>query len=213
MDGAPVTVVHRASGPTDVELISVSLRPGQTLAYEENEGWRLLRAVYGNLANRGDAVYLAPTVGVLYTTVLSEDVANLNATANRLRDLELLGFPVTEGHRYWFKYALAYTCNATTTGSRFTIYGPGSPTALRYRSEYSLTTTSTTVNEGASAYDTPAGASASSAATGSNVASIEGFVDVPTCDGRVFLRFASEVASPGQITVKAGSKVDWMRVT
>lgn len=210
--GCTVTVVHRASGPVDVELLSIRMRPGQQLIFEEHEGWRLMRAVYGNLWCKGDQVYTAPTVGVLYTTVLEEDYVNNGATANRLRDVDQLGFPVTQGHRYWFRFSVPYTSAATGTGARFTIYGPGSTTALRYRSEYSLTTTTTTVNQGVLAYDTPTGSNATSAATAANMAIVEGFIDTPTTDGRVILRFANEVAGSA-VTVKRGAKVEWMRVS
>lgn len=211
VDPVRVTVTHY-DGTTTVELIGVALRPGDTLTYEEHLGWVRSVAPYGTATAAHETIYTPPTAGVLYSIVLPADVANSNATANRLRDVTDLGFPVTEGHRYWFRFNLAYTAALTTTGSRWTVYGPGTVTALRYVSQYSLTTTTITINQGAAAYDIPAASNASSAATGSNRATIEGFVDAPTSDGRVFVRFASEVLSSA-ITLKAGSSVLWMRTT
>ncbi len=81
---------------------------------------------------------------------------------------------------------------------------------MRYRSQYSLTTTSQTVNEGLSAHDTPAAANATSAATGANIAIIEGFYTA-SADGSVIARFASEVSSSA-IVAKAGSTVWYNKV-
>jgi hypothetical protein len=210
--GAVLVRVQHFDGSTAVDLIGVSLRAGHSLEYEEDSGWSVVSAPYGVLAAINDWVFLVPTAGALYTTVLPVDVANSNATANRMRDVDALAFPVNEGSRYWFRYSLSYTSAATGTGSRWSIYGPGSPTALRYKSVYSLTASTITTNHGVSAYDTPTASNATSAATGSNHAIIEGFVDNPTCDGRVLLRFASE-ASSSAVTLKAGSSLWWMRVT
>jgi len=210
-DAALLSVTH-TDGTTAVELIGATLRPGDSLVYEEHLGWSRVVGPYGTVTANHDTVYTAPTAGVFYSVVLPADVANSNATANRLKDVYELGFPVTEGHRYWFRFTLLYTAALTTTGSRFTIQGPGSPTALRYNLVQSLTTTTITTVEGSTAYDIPSASNASSAATGGNVAIIEGFVDAPTCDGRVYARFASEVLSSA-ITLKAGSCVRWMRTT
>lgn len=207
-----VTVVHRASGPVDVELLSALLQPGDSILYEEHDCWRYMRGPYGTLASAHDRVWLDPAIGALYTQILPADVVRGAATANRLADVKELQFSVREGQRYWFHYALMYTAAATTTGSRWTIYGPGSPTAVRYISENSLTTTSKTSTEGHGAYDLPAASNGTSAATGSNLAFIEGFIDTPTCDGIVFPRFASEVAN-SNITLLKGSRCEWQRMT
>lgn len=124
---------------------------------------------------------------------LASDVTNNNGTPDTLADVTALSFAVLSGHRYRFKFFIVYTAAATTTGSRWSINGP-SITTLHYRSTYSLTATSQTVNEGLAAYNLPAAANASSAATGSNIAIIEGEIQ-PSADGTVIARFASEVAS------------------
>lgn len=138
---------------------------------------------------------------------LQSDVTNATTS---YADVTGLSFPVTASRTYRFRFVVDYTCNATTTGSSWSINGPTSPTRLSFRAEYSLTTTSRTTLEGCSAYDTNA-ANASSAATGANHAIVEGFI-TPSADGTVVLRFISEVAVASAIVAKAGSTVDYFEV-
>lgn len=133
------------------------------------------------------------------------DVVNNNATANTLADITGLSFAVTSGVRYWFRFIIPYTAAATTTGSRWTINGPAT-TLLFYRSTYTLTTTSETLNAALAAYNLPAASNASSVVAG-NVAIIEGIIQ-PSADGTVIARFASEVTLSA-ITAKAGAMVDF----
>lgn len=206
-----VTVIHRATA-TDVELLSVHLNPSDSLTWTEHDAWRYMRNPFGTLSSAHDRVWLDPAIGAVYTQVLPADIVNANATANRLIDVMDLQFAVRQGHCYWFCYTLMYTAALITTGSRWTIYGHGSTTAIRYLSEYPVSATAKTNNEGNAAYDIPAAANAGSGATGSNIATIEGFIDTPTCDGVVYPRFASEILSSA-ITLKRGSRLEWQRVT
>ena len=75
-------------------------------------------------------------------------------------------------------------------------------------SRYCATATTETVNY-VSAYDTPAGANASSLTDG-NVAILEGII-VCSASGDVIVRFASEVASSA-ITAKAGATLYYQQV-
>lgn len=136
-------------------------------------------------------------------SVLS-DVINNNATANTLADITGLSFNVEAGKRYKFKAMIAYDAAATTTGARFTVNGPASPTVLAVVSRYPLTATTETVNYVA-AYDAPSAANATSLAAG-NLAIVEGII-VPSANGIFKLQFASEV-SGSAITVKAGSSME-----
>jgi len=207
-----VTVIHRESGPVDVEMLEVLLQPGDTLSYVEHDAWRYARGPFATQASAHDRVWTDPVIGALYTHVLPADIVNNKATANRLIDVRELQFSVREDQRYWFCFTLMYRAALATTGSRWSIYGPGSPTALRYISENSLSTTTKTTTEGHAAYDLPAASNASSASTGANIAHIEGFIDTPTTDGIVFPRFASEIAGSA-ITLLNGSRLEWQRVT
>lgn len=202
-----VTVIH-TDGTTAVELIKATLNAGDALHYDEHGGFTV-RDLFGRIKERDDNL-LATASPDFTTVVLGSDVVNNNGTANTIADVTGLSFSVTSGNIYWFQFYIMYTANATTTGSRWSVNGPASPTFLRFKSEYSLTTTTRTINEGLSAYDTPAGASASSAATNSNIAWVEGFVQ-PSANGTLIARFASEVSSAA-ITAKAGSVLFWQQV-
>ena len=199
-----VTVAYRSAG-TDYVLTRVTLGPGERLAYGRNGEW----AAY-NAAGAAKTI-ITGTMNAVSAgrsmVVLSSDVTNNNATLNTIQDVTGLSFPVVNGTRYWFRFCIAYTAAATTTGSRWTINGPAF-SELRYRSEYSLTATTRTMNEGLSAYGLPAASNASSAATGANVAIVEGFI-TPTADGNVIGQFASEVLSSA-IVAKRGSFVEWL---
>ena len=202
-----VTVIH-TDGTNAMELYKCTLFAGYTLHYHEGAGFWVTD-------NYGGNVFKEQTNGIPAATnstnlvALGSDVTNNNGTANTIADVTGLSFSVTAGQTYYFRFQIDYTAAATTTGSRWSISGPGSPTRLAYGSVYSLTTTSVTTNTGLTAYDTPAASSASSAATAGNVAIIEGFI-TPSANGTVIARFASEVASSA-IVAKAGSLLTWYR--
>lgn len=136
---------------------------------------------------------------LLAMKVLSTDVVNSNATANTLANIDDLSFPVVANKTYYFKAIINYTAAATTTGSRWTINGPTA--TMSYKSTYTLTATGRTTNY-SSAYDFPA-VSNDYSLTAGNVAEIEGFI-MPSADGTVVVRFASEIANSA-ITAKKGS--------
>lgn len=143
--------------------------------------------------------------GVTIVT-LGSDVVNNNATANTIADVTGLSFSVSANVTYRFKAVIYYTSAATTTGSRWAINGPASPTLLAYTSQYSLTATTVTINN-AAAYDIPAASNGTSTSTTGNIATIEGIIR-PSASGTVIVRFASEV-SGSAITAKAGSTLTW----
>lgn len=141
------------------------------------------------------------------SAVLTADVAG--SAANTMANITGLSFSVVAGGSYYFKFIISFTAAVTTTGSRWSINGPAI-TALRYRSEYSLTATTQTINEGLTAYDTPTTTNLSSAAVGANIATIEGFI-TPSAAGTVIARFTSEIAASA-ITAKAGSFVTFRKL-
>jgi hypothetical protein len=141
---------------------------------------------------------------------LAADVTNSNATANTMQDITGLQFYGYAGKTYRFLFRISYTAAALTTGARFSINGP-TFSALNYNSQYSLTVTTVTDNQGLGAYNAPAAANASSAALANNLAIIEGFITL-SADGFVVARFASEVLSSA-IVAKAGiTSVDWIEI-
>lgn len=199
-----VTVAHY-DGTNTSELIKVTLAAGECLEYEEGAGWRV-RSASG--AFKMMEVVGPTTVTALSTVVLASDVTNNNASANTIADVTGLSFSVTSGETYWFRFTIPYTSAATTTGSRWSIDGPGSPTLLNYTSTYTLTATSNTVNS-ATAYDIPAASNATSLTAG-NVAVIEGII-TPSSNGTLIARFASEVSSSA-VVAKAGALLQYYRV-
>jgi hypothetical protein len=160
------------------------------------------QGIKGDKGDQGIQGIQGPPGTGLSSVTITADVA-MPAAANTLGDVTGLSFPVVAGTRYWFKFVIPYTAAATTTGSRWTLNGPA-VTALSYRSEYTLTATSRTFNEGLTAYGNPAAASASSLTTG-NLAVIEGIVN-PSANGSVIARGASEILNSA-ITARAGATV------
>lgn len=203
---ATVTVKIDASA-TDYILWKGVLGTGELLQYNDKNGFTVM-TIGGAIKQSQVLGTCNVAINTLNAVVLSGDVVNNNATLNTMQDVTGLAFPVTAGETYWFEFTIPYTSASTSTGSRWSINGPASPTMLNYRSEYTLTATTTTVNS-ATAYDTPASFNASSLAAG-NVATIWGFIK-PSGDGSVIARFASETANTA-ITAKAGATLRWMRV-
>lgn len=140
---------------------------------------------------------------------INADVTNNNAVANTMQDVTGLSFTVVAGNTYHFRFVIPYISAATTTGSRWSINGPA-VTSLYYYSYYSLTATSITNNQGLNGYNQPSASNATSAATGSNIAIIEGVI-TPSANGSVIARFASEVSNSA-IIAKAGSFVTYKQL-
>lgn len=198
-----VTIKFDAAG-TDYILWKGTILTGERVEYENGKGWTVVTSAGLIKMQQG-------TVGVALsnfnTVTLATDVGN--TALNVLADVTGLSFAVTAGEVYWFQFDINYTAAATATGSRWSVFGPGSPTQLTYMSEYSLAATTTTRNANLTAYDLPAAANATSGTIGSNKARIEGIIQ-PSSSGTVRARFAAEVASSA-ITAKAGSRVLWQR--
>jgi hypothetical protein len=202
-----VTVVH-TDGTNAMEVIKCTLAAGESLMYVEGAGfWQTDLNGLSKVANYGNVGQA--TGSGLTTVVLASDVTNNNASANTIADVTGLSFSVTSGKMYYFDFHVVYTAAATTTGSRWAINGP-TTTYLNYRSEYSLTTTTSTRNAMLQAYDSPAASNATSAATGNNWAQVTGVIQ-PSADGTLVARFASEVSSSA-IVAKAGSFVLYQQI-
>jgi hypothetical protein len=206
------TVAHNVTvrfvdNGTEFNSFQTLLAAGDILQYIDGMGWTVL-SNNGSIKNALSQGSNSASSGLGVTTITA-DVVNNNGTANTIQDVTGLSFPVTSGQRYWFRFTIHYDAAATTTGSRWSINGP-TFTDLNYQSQYTLTTTSITQNQSLSAYDTPAASNATSGATGSNMAVIEGFI-LPSANGTVIARFASEVLSSA-ITALRGSMVQFMAV-
>jgi hypothetical protein len=203
---ATVSIQLNAYG-TGYTLFRCTLAPGEMLMYTESSGFFVLSNA-GSIktsVNQG-----SNTIGTALSAVsLGADVVNNNATANSMADITGLSFNVSAGFTYYFRFFIFYTSAATTTGSRWGINGPSSPSMLSFASEYTLTSTTSTRNATVQAYDSPAAANASSVVA-MNLAVIEGLIK-PSVDGIVIGRFASEIASSA-ITAKAGSVLYFQQI-
>lgn len=195
-----ITVRH-TDGTTAVDVFRATLAADEVIQFLDGVGFQVLTST-GAVKTSQNQGANAPG-GAQSSAVLAADVTNNNGTANTMQDVTGLSFPVTAGKKYRFRFEIHYTAAATTTGSRWSISGPGG--TMRYSSQYSLTSTSATFNEGLAAHDLPAASNASSAATGANLATVEGFYEA-SANGSVIARFASEIASSA-IVAKAGSVV------
>lgn len=193
--------VRITDGTTTVDVFSVALGAGETIQYLDGVGFQVLTIAGAVKTSQNQGANSLSSDQ--QSAVLASDVTNNNGTANTIADVTGLSFPVTAGKKYRFRFQIQYTAAATATGSRWSINGPGG--TMRYESFYSLTSTTITTNQGLAAHDLPAACNATSAATGANTATIEGFYEASST-GSVIARFASEVSSSA-IVAKAGSVV------
>jgi hypothetical protein len=201
-----ITLIH-TDGVLAIELRTVVLYPGDTLQYDERNGFTVVPRMAVQTTT------IQPAINALNISVLAADVTNSNAVANTIADVTGLSFAVVANAKYYFRFNIEYTSAATATGSRWSISGPGSPTSLSYRLQNPLLAalgTDADVTASSVAYDQPAGANATSANTAGNIVTMEGFIR-PSANGTVIARFASEVASSA-IVAKAGSFVEWVQV-
>lgn len=207
-DTAPITATIRfdAAG-TDYIMWKGVIGVGEHLEYD---GKRWSIKTIGCLIKTLQTQSISTILNDLNTTIITSDVVNNDAVANTIADVTGLFFPVVSGEMYWFRFDILYTSAATTTGSRWSINGPGSPTYLEYDSIYSLAATTVTTNARNNSYDLPAAANASTNPAGNAKATIFGVIQ-PSSNGNVIARFASEI-SASAITAKAGSRVQWQRV-
>ncbi|MBK8772892.1 MAG: hypothetical protein IPM06_21015 [Rhizobiales bacterium] len=185
----------------------LTLSAGEALVYDEANGWQYFSA-FGLPVHAQSVGGSVPAANALNVIVLSADVINNNAVADTIADVTGLGFAVTAGETYWFEAVVNFTSAATTTGSRWTVNGPAI-NKLAYWSQYSLTTTTSTLGN-YTAFQLPAASNASAANTTGNIALVGGLF-TPSASGTLQLQFASAVASSA-ITAKAGSTLRWMRV-
>ncbi len=203
-----VTIQH-TDGTTAVELIQIQLSAGYVLHYDEGSGFEVQDSFGRSLAN-WSANGSGAAVNALNLVVLTSDVTNNNATANTAQDITGLTFSVTAGETYYFRFSIDYTAQAATTGARFMVNGPASPTRLSYQTRIPSGGTTESMAHGVNSYDLPSAAVTASPTVNGQIALIEGFI-TPSASGSVIARFASEI-SGSAIVAKAGSICQWVRV-
>lgn len=201
-----LVTINLNDGNNSYTLLKTIISPNEKIEYQEGVGFKVINttgAVKQTITQGNNSI-----TNNLSLNILGSDVINNYATANTMRDVTGLSFPVDANRTYYFKFIIDYTAAATTTGSRWSINGP-SFSRLSYVSTYSLTTVSNTFNT-CVAYDTPAASNTSSAVVTGNISIIEGIIST-TNSGTIIARFASEVASSA-ITAKTGSLVYYQQI-
>lgn len=178
----------------DYELYEVAIGADQELVYNGDTGVYTLNT--------------HSTIGLWSTYTAPADL--LNTANDVLADVTGLTAPVLSGYVYEFEAVIAYSADATTTGSRWTVNGPAA-TWLAYTSKVGLTASSDTITN-ATAYQLPAAAGATSPTTTGNIAVIRGFVK-PSADGTLAIQNAAEnTGGANDITALAGSQFRVRRV-
>lgn len=143
----------------------------------------------------------AETVTRAPVKTLAADIAA--ATAITYSDVTGLAASVAAGTAYQFIATLVWRSAAITTGARFSINGPASPTVLAYTARWTGATDTTESVYASNAYDGGTASTGVAVAAADRLAVIEGII-VPSVAGTLIPRVASEVAASG-ITVRRGS--------
>lgn len=147
----------------------------------------------------------APGGGSGYRTLVTLD-SDVSTTSTTYVDVTGLGFSVTSGVTYRFSFLIAYDAQAATIGAAFALNGPA---ITRLHCVVQWPSAGATLSTRySSSYDNGAAVGASAFGTGGNVATIEGLI-VPSASGTLIARFLAENVASNQITVKAGSTVEW----
>jgi hypothetical protein len=147
----------------------------------------------------------APTAGGDTYLVLGTDQSN---STTSFADVTGMTFSVASGETYVFEAWIVYETAATTTGSKWAVNGPASPTLLSYSVETPTASTASRLDF-ASTYD-GTGPSTQTAGIGQCLAKVEGVVKF-SASGTFALRFGSEVASSA-VTAKAGSSMRYRKI-
>jgi hypothetical protein len=127
------------------------------------------------------------------TVTLARATGDVTTSATTFSDVTGLTFALAINTDYYFRFIVHHSSAATTTGIRFAVNGPASPTALRVGGVIPISTVA--ANFGSqTAYDTAIFAST----TGTTVAVmsvIEGIIRNAGNTGTLALRVAAEVAA------------------
>jgi len=124
-----------------------------------------------------------------------------NSTSTSLTDITSLYFPLSSGHRYFFKFKIFWTSDTTGNGIGFAVNGPSSPTTLTV--DIRIDTGTSGYTSGVkTAYDDAVVAGTSTGSTPLS-ATIEGEI-TPSTAGNLYARFKSE-NSGIKVYVRQGS--------
>lgn len=201
-------IISFVDNVTTYKLFKCRLAPGEQLEYQEGNGFKVISNGY---SLKISSVFAGSTLNSGFNMFkLTTDITNTPTIANTIIDIPNLTFPVNIGKTYYFRYVLFYDSDATTTGSRFNIYGPSANSLLSFQTRNTLTSVTTSALYGSISYNVFTTSNTSSAATTGNNCIIEGFL-VADVTGLITPSFACEVGG-GTIIVKSGSFVQYQEV-
>lgn len=143
-----------------------------------------------------------PTGGGASVVVLGADVTN---SSTAIADVTGLSFAVLANTRYWFRFFITFTTAVSSTGSRWAVNGPSSPTSISYTVKWA-TSASAENYRVTDVYDL--NQVSISSASGINACVIEGILINGVTGGTLIARFASEI-SASAVVAKAGSFVEY----
>jgi len=201
---AAVTV-EKYDDTTAYPIFVATLGVGEKIEFQSANGFKVVtnNGSIKTSLNQGTS----PVTSGENIAVLASSVVNNNAVANTMEDVTGLSFAVTSGNKYYFRFVIVYSVAATTTGGRFSINTPAF-TQLTYRYDIPTSATARTLGNYVTA-DQPATSVTASGQT-LNVVTIEGFI-VPSANGTVIARHASELAATAITTEGGLSFVRWQQ--
>jgi hypothetical protein len=137
--------------------------------------------------------------------------ANAVSAVTTMADINATDFnvPILASKSYMIRAVLFYRTNATTTGARFALNGPASPTLVIFGGAVTITPAAAgsaiTAEGTGTTYDGAVTTHGTGPAAVTAIAFLEGAVFNGLTAGNLRLRFASEVAIANGLTVLAGS--------
>ncbi len=142
-----------------------------------------------------------------HKAIAANDVTDSAGNSCTMTDGTGLSFSATSGVTYHFYANIIYTSAATTTGSKWSVNGPASPTFFSATTRSGLTATTQQLDF-LTAYDGgTCSASTVTAGTTGNIAIVEGVIKTSS-SGTVIIRFGTEVNNSA-VVIKAGSSLEW----
>lgn len=126
------------------------------------------------------------------------------STTSVLQDAADLSFALEANKTYAFRFVVFYTTNATTTGARFSVNGPASPTFLRFGAVQAQGTAQND-NGSQTVYDTLIVSATTGPGTTAQWGIVEGIVENGANAGNLVLRFVGENVASATMTLQAES--------
>ena len=130
-------------------------------------------------------------------------------TAIAYADVPEMNFAVTAGVSYNFKFICIFSAAVATTGSKWSVNGPASPTRLIYRVMFPASTSGALSTAAFTTYDAGV-ATLNSGSASNNCAIVEGVI-APSANGTVSLRFATETAGSA-ITAQINTYLELIQI-